>query len=304
MILEAIFTFGTIVLTEFIRVTATEVIRNWASSRSQKTAENNSPNTNSTNWKTAEDITEDLEAIDVEIVDLEQKEVYDKRLSRQDQERKQELEKVRSEKFKEFQERRSNEVFEEQSSNPDSFDTSIIDNDRVHVLQFHMNQVVLDKKCSACGRPMILQSRTRLDGSLYQLNDFFWSCIGFFNDVPLKCEGKQSFRRRDLGLLHKANVLEFQLSNEDLSFIFNRADVQQATIKRLKQHVKAKDDEVFCPIHHIPMTLREKKNHKGVALDMFHLKCSHPSCQQTFKLKSPAQLAAYLRRKEGAGIIG
>ena len=51
------------------------------------------------------------------------------------------------------------------------------------------------------------------------------------------------------------------------------------------------------------MILREKREHNGLVLDMFHLGCPHPGCQQVVKLKSPAQLAAFLRRKEGQGIL-
>ncbi|WP_157871854.1 hypothetical protein [Gloeothece verrucosa] len=51
------------------------------------------------------------------------------------------------------------------------------------------------------------------------------------------------------------------------------------------------------------MVLREKYGHGDVALDMYYLACPHPGCGQTVKLKSAAQLAAFLRRKEGRGIV-
>jgi predicted aconitase len=51
------------------------------------------------------------------------------------------------------------------------------------------------------------------------------------------------------------------------------------------------------------MILREKKEHNGSVLDMFYLGCPHLGCKQVVKLKSPAQLAAFLRRKEGKGIF-
>ncbi|MDX2241293.1 MAG: hypothetical protein NW224_11465 [Leptolyngbyaceae cyanobacterium bins.302] len=303
MLLEAIFAIGTIVLTEFVRVTATEAIRSWINSYEKSQPRNQSQNEGNPVGRSAQDITADLEVIDAEVVELERKEEQDNRLSKPDKERQQELEHLRSRKFKEFQELRSQEIIKEQSRNPDNFATTKLDKDRVHVLQFHMGQVVMEKKCRTCSRPMILQSKKRLDGSLYQLDDFFWSCVGFYNDHPFQCKGSQRFTAQDLGLLHKADIFEFQISNQELSTIFHQNSVEKATVNRLKAHLREKDDEVFCPIHHVPMVLREKREHAGVALDMFFLGCPHSGCKQLVKLKSPAQLAAYLSRKEGRGIL-
>jgi hypothetical protein len=38
-------------------------------------------------------------------------------------------------------------------------------------------------------------------------------------------------------------------------------------------------------------------------LDKYHLRCQNPECSQTTKLKSFPQLAAFLRRKDGDGIL-
>lgn len=159
-----------------------------------------------------------------------------------------------------------------------------------------MGQVVLEKKCAepGCGKPMILQSRRRLDGSLYCLDDFFWSCTGYYSNLPFKCNATKKFQAKDIALLHKSDIFEFQVSQSDLSRIFNDKSVQKATINRVKYHLRDKD---------VPMILREKREHKGVALDMFFLACPHPQCRQLVKFKSPAQLAAYLSRKEGRGIL-
>lgn len=96
-------------------------------------------------------------------------------MSRKDQERKVELESLRIKKFQDFQKARKKEIAKEQSKNPDNYETSMLKSDNVHILQYHMGQVVLEKKCTTpgCGRPMILNSRQRLDGGLYCLNDFF-----------------------------------------------------------------------------------------------------------------------------------
>ncbi|WYL96482.1 MAG: hypothetical protein HEQ35_24145 [Gloeotrichia echinulata IR180] len=308
MLLEALFAAGTMVLREFVRCTAVEVIRHtvevirhWTNSRSNKDSSSQQTNSSYSN-KTTKDVTEELEIIDVEFVELERKERRDGNIFQQDQERKQELELLRTDKFNEYQEVKSKEIAEEQSANPENYETSNLGIDKVHILQFHMGQVVLEKKCS-CGKPMILQSQRRLDGSLYQLSDFFWSCTGFYNKLPLQCRITKNFTAMDVGFLHKSDIFEFQVSNQQLSTIFHDTSVKKATISRVKSHLKEKDDEILCPVHHVPMILREKLNHSGVALDMFFLACPHIGCQQIVKLKSPAQLAAYLKRREGRGIL-
>lgn len=51
------------------------------------------------------------------------------------------------------------------------------------------------------------------------------------------------------------------------------------------------------------MVLREKRNHSDIILDIFYLQCPHFQCQQLVKLKSVAQIAAFLHRKQGRGIF-
>ncbi|MEQ9548545.1 MAG: hypothetical protein RIM23_02835 [Coleofasciculus sp. G3-WIS-01] len=303
MLLEAIFAIGTIIITEFARVACREVIEQWTS-RSKENASNHGGYSERTN-KTPKDIINDIEIIDTEIVDLERKKQRDIYVPISDNEHLEYLEFLRNEKFNDYQKAKKKEIAEEQYKNPDNYETSVLKNDSIHVLQYHMGQVVLEKKCAepGCGKPMILQSRKRLDGSLYCLDDFFWSCTGYYSNLPFKCNATQKFQAKDTALLHKSDIFEFQLSQSDLSRIFNEKSVQKSTINRVKYHLRDKDNEVLCPIHYVPMILREKREHKGVALDMFFLACPHPKCPQLFKLKSPAQLAAYLSRKEGRGIL-
>ncbi|BAZ41125.1 hypothetical protein NIES4101_70870 [Calothrix sp. NIES-4101] len=305
MFFDALFSIGTTVITEFVRCAAVEVVRqihhHWSKSRYKQDSSDKSTSSSYSN-KVAKDVTEELEVIDVEIVELEKKEKRDGYCSQQDQEHKQELERLRDDKFEELQKRKSTEIIEEQRANPENYEISNLGGDNVHIPQFHMGQAVLGKKCS-CGKPMILQSRQRLDGSLYQLNDFFWACTGFYNNQPLQCRRTQSFAAKDVAFLHKSDIFELQVSHQELSTIFNDPSVSKATVSRIKSHLKEKDDDILCPIHHVPMTLREKRDHSGVALDIFFLACPHIGCQQIVKLKSPAQLAAYLKRREGRGII-
>ena len=301
MFFEAIFAIGTIVITEFVRHAVEEVYHHWKNFRNSRNASNQHTNSAYSN-RTTKDVTQELEVVDAEVVELERKAQRDGVASQHDQERKQELELLRTEKYQEYQELKAAEIAEDQCASPEDYETSVLDGSRVHLLQFHMGQAVLKKKCS-CGKPMILQSKCKPHGSLYQLSDFFWACTGFYNDSPLKCKKTQNFTAKDVGFLHKSDILEFQISNNDLSRIFHQPPVEKVVIDRIHSHLRQKDDEVLCPVHHVPMVLREKREHQGVVLDMFFLACPHTNCQQIVKLKSPAQLAAYLKRREGRGIL-
>ncbi len=52
------------------------------------------------------------------------------------------------------------------------------------------------------------------------------------------------------------------------------------------------------------MILREKREHNGLVLDMFHLGCPHPGCKQVVKLKSPAQLVPQGGSQKSKAILG
>jgi hypothetical protein len=304
MLLEAIFSAGTIVLTEFVKATVTEIVRYCSNFLGKANSEKqNEPSSHQ--YKVAKDIASELEVIDTEVIDLEQKQKHDGKILRPDQERKEELESLRFDKFQDYQKAKKEENVEEYSKNLENYEASALNDDRVHILQYHMGQVVLERKCNGprCGRPMILNSKQRLNGGLYCLNDSFWSCTGYYNQPSLQCRCTQQFQAADIRFLHKSDIFEFQISSQDLSQIFDEHSVKKATVDRMSSHLKEKDDEVLCSTHYVPMILREKLNHQGVVLDMYYLRCPHPGCPQLVKLKSHAQLAAFLRRREGRGIL-
>lgn len=64
------------------------------------------------------------------------------------------------------------------------------------------------------------------------------------------------------------------------------------------------DINIICPIHTMPMILREKTNTEvDNILDHYYLRCPHLKCEQTRKLKDFAQLVSYLKRNTGEGIF-
>jgi hypothetical protein len=258
------------------------------------------PNSVNVHFYNVQNVQNDIKNNDIEQTEIEKKRARDGSLNLSDREKLEELKKQGEDKFEQWQKAKTQEVIIEQAKNPDSYETSFLNNEKVHLLQFQMGQVVLEKRC-VCGRPMMLQHRDRKDGSIFLLNDFFWSCVGYYSN---QCRGTQRFQTQDIGLLHKTNILELQLSNTELGQSFTRPLIQK-TVVRLRQHLGAEDRDVLCPIHHVPMILKEKdkSNHSNVVLDMFHLRCPHFQCQHTVKLKSLAQIAALLYRKEERGIL-
>jgi hypothetical protein len=245
-----------------------------------------------------------LEVIDAEFVEIEKKRQRDGVLSKRDKDKFEELNHLKKQEFDEYQRSQVIQSAIEQVSNPDDYKSTLLDTEKVHILQYQMGQIVLEKKCYACGRPMFLQHKNRPDGSLFILSDFFWSCVGFYDNNPAtRCIASQPFQTKDLGLLHKVDIPELNVSNSDLSIIYTQKNVQQSVSKRVKDHIRSKDNDILCKVHYIPMILRGKREHNGSILDMYYLGCQHPGCKQVVKLKSPAQLAAFLRRNEGRGIF-
>jgi ssDNA-binding Zn-finger/Zn-ribbon topoisomerase 1 len=180
-----------------------------------------------------------------------------------------------------------------------------IDSQTPHILAWHTGQLVLKKRCNKCGRPMFIQHRQRInDAELLGIKDFFWSCIGYYNTGNAKCNGLEWLTTKDMSLLHNKNINEFQVTNQELTLICNQKSIQRNINSRIIQHIKEHDEHILCPIHHTPMILREKYNHNDNTLDRYFLGCTnYPSCTQIVKLKSWSQLAGYLHRTEGAGIL-
>ena len=243
--------------------------------------------------------------INEEMEELKLKKAKDGNLSDTDSERVDKLVKGRIEVFEEYQANKSEETARNLKEYPDDFKSTEITDDTINLLQYHMGPAVLKKNCN-CGWPMVLQHKTILTP---KFNDFFWQCSRFYvNDGRQKCKNSP-FVATDLKLLHKTGIPEIEMPNSDLQLIAEQKPVQVNIIKRVIDHINQEDSEVLCPVHIVPMVLRQKQAHSGHILDMYFLACSHLAkdahlrCRHTVKLKSYPQLAAYLRRTEGIGIL-
>lgn len=198
----------------------------------------------------------------------------------------------------EYQQAQQQTAASELQSAPETFTESTLEPGGENKLLYHVGLVTLKKLCPACNRSMKLQHRTVESP---QFTDFFWQCTGFYGGF---CQRTEKFRATDLTFLHKSDIPEISIDNADLTIIASDTSTQKSTARRLTGHLGQADLDILCPVHASPMVLREKHGPDDMPLlDKYHLRCPLHPCSQTTKLKSYPQLASFLRRKEGAGIL-
>ncbi|WP_338442447.1 hypothetical protein VZG28_05680 [Synechococcus elongatus IITB4] len=189
---------------------------------------------------------------------------------------------------------------QEITQDPSRFSESEMIQGEENKLLYHTGLITLGKNCPRCKSPMRLQHKTLNNPGF---SDFFWQCTGFY--IPeIQCRSTQPFRPLDLTLVHKTGIPEMEIRNDALITIASESYVQNLTDKRMKSHLGESDTDILCPVHLTPMFLKQKKGPDNMPiLDRYHLGCKNPNCSQTTKLKSFPQLAAYLQRQEGSGIL-
>lgn len=241
-----------------------------------------------------------LKEIDQEICNRERYAARSGRIGEAENARIRELEHQKEEEYATLEQAKKQKAAQELAANPSKFVESPLSNQSSHLLQYHLGLAVLEKRC-ACGYPMRLQHKTVEDPSF---TDFFWQCTRFYvEDNRPKCRGIP-FVASDIKLLHNSDIPELQIAKQDLLVVGTEKGIQDDTDTRMRDHLGFEDDDVLCPVHSVPMVLYEKQAGLRVPLlDRYHLRCSHFSCTQKTKLKSVPQLAAFLRRKEGVGIV-
>lgn len=167
-----------------------------------------------------------------------------------------------------------------------------------HILQFHVGQTVFGKKCHKCSKPMILQFR-RGQYSI-GMNDFFWSCVGWYEDHNHNVT--ESFKATDMDLFTRVDRPEFEVTAPVLGSLIQMPGPAKSVSKRLSEAKNTATDVYFCPIHQEGMILREKRIPEGL-LDQYFFSCPRNECEQLVKIKSPAQLASALEAFYGRGIL-
>jgi len=243
----------------------------------------------------AVDITaEELSDIDIEITKREQSVRQSENST--DRQKIHDLEVRRQEKYKEYLAAQGESAQQEVNESPEQFYESKLQLGFENKLLYHTGLITLEKKCPDCGRAMRLQHKS-VENPNY--NDFFWQCVGYY-------EGKMcrtfSFNSNDINLFHKKDIVEINISNDDLN-IFAK-DEEKNIEDKLNTQLGRVDNDILCPVHLVAMKHKKKYNSENLPyLDRHYLRCPNPNCSQTTKLKSYAQIAAYLRRKEGKGIL-
>ena len=241
---------------------------------------------------TAEEISE----IDREI--QEREDSFRRSGSKADEQMIQDLNIEKNKKYEKYQEAQGQCIRNQYEQNPGKFAKTILEKGNENKLLYHTGLITLEKKCPQCAKSMRLQHKTVENPTF---SDFFWQCTGYY--AGTKC-GTISFRPSDIELINRTDIEELKVDNQTLRTIASAESEQQRIDKRMKEHLGDTDVDVICPVHLTAMELRQKSGPDYMPLlDRYHLRCKHRGCSQTTKLKSWAQLAAYLNRTEGTGIL-
>ena len=251
--------------------------------------------------KSQSEIFSEIREKNKEIIELHKKEEIDGFINENDKSKIINLADKRDAFYKNFEKLKENELINKVNLTPEKFDNFQISQEKIHLIQYHVGETVLGKKCPTCNEPMILQFPRGMES--VNFNDFFWACTAWYSRT---CNTTEPFRISDMSLFTENNKNEFHINNNSLTQIFNDQSIQNHTLNRVSNHRGETTEDYVCPIHKEPLILR-KKNNDGGALDAFFLGCSlwkpNNGCNYVLKLKSPAQLASFLQKTENQGII-
>ena len=205
-------------------------------------------------------------------------------------------------------------IAESIADNQDEYTAVSISNDNSHLLQSTVGQTIYGKLCPDCGWQMQLQWNR--DKSSVTTNDFGWGCTGWYwrgpGNRPHRCEHWEALAPEDFDIFGRANRAEYT-ELKPLTFAKMVLDHSPQVIKRIEavrndRDTRSSIEAYRCPVHGESLVLRQKQQHEGRLLNMYFLGCSRwnpegHGCQFIVKLKSPAQLNAYLEAATGEGII-
>ncbi|CAK6701123.1 hypothetical protein VB734_08230 [Synechococcus sp. BA-124 BA4] len=254
----------------------------------------------------SEEIRHSIREADGEITDLERKLWRDGQLNHADRERLEKLRKTAMELAEEHQQARSEETTSEILEERSEAAATSLSQDYLHILDWSRGPAVRMKRCPRCKAPMYLNRRNNPKASILTMQDYFWACTNFYipKGMPGRCDGTLSFSEQDFALLHKAGIPELEITREQFNLITAQKPALKVIEKKMSQVVGAQDIDVNCPVHGLPLILQEKQTaEEGNILDYYYLKCPHIGCGQTRKLKDAAQLASFLTRVTGEGIL-
>lgn len=240
-------------------------------------------------------------SVNDEIIDLEKKKEKDKDLNIYDQQKLRDLYRQRHELREKIDSQKEVNLAKKIADENGAYDSLYVSDDNLHVIQYHVGQSVLGKKCSRCGRPLVLQWKR--GEMIEKTSEFFWGCSGFYDS---SCRNTEHLTQTDFNLITNIEREEFTISNAVLNRIV-QTPMARNTIRNRMNGVKNEETvDYFCPYHSEPMVVRENKDSGKGLLDAYFLGCPRHwdfGCKFIVKIKSPAQLAAILESQTGKGIL-
>lgn len=238
-----------------------------------------------------------IDDINLELSEIRERAERNRKLTVQLEERLRELAKEREiEAIK----RKQNEdiIFENKSEYLD-LGERIITNKNLQLIQFHIGDMPIKKKCSICNRGMVLRQRNVISW-FATLDDFFWGCTGFFS--VNQCLNSENITLDEFSMVIDQSFDEFNMSKKELYDQFATSQSRQRLTRRLRNY-KFQEMDKRCPNHHCDLILKEKRSHSDFILDMFYLRCPQPNCNYTVKIRTLAQISSILRKIEGSSIL-
>ena len=262
--------------------------------------------TQSGSSRSSDDIRHNINETDGQITDLERKMRRDGELKRIEQESLDELRREATTLADEHQQARSEETTSEILDESCQASATSLSQDYLHILDWSRGAAVRMKRCPKCRASMYLNRRNQTTSNIITMQDYFWACTNFYipEGTPGRCTGTLSFTDKDFSLLHKAGIPELEITRDQFTLITSQKPALKVIERKMNEVIGAQDIDVNCPIHGLPLILQLKQTaDEGNILDYYYLKCPHIGCGQTRKLKDAAQLASFLTRVTGKGIL-
>lgn len=242
----------------------------------------------------------ELEGTNDAIHELQTKKSRDGRLSSLEEERLGKLLAWRSSLREKVDRAREYEQVEDISKNSSEYESQIVDRSSPNALTRLAGQAMLGKPCFRCGSPMALRWATEKLNPTCE--DLFWGCTGFFvkneRNQPM-CRNTERLSRHDREVFAVVRP-GMELPQENLNRIVEAPASKRTIQKKLNNHILRGGENYLCPVHHLPMQLREKRN-AGCLLDTYYLRCS--KCEQTVKIKSAVQLDEIMSQMGEGGLF-
>jgi hypothetical protein len=165
------------------------------------------------------------------------------------------------------------------------------------VLQAHIGQMIVDRICPNCGRPIFLQ-RKRDAAPDQPLSGFFWSCSGYY---VINLEQRACLWAMDFA---SGEAIKFEVEKVNIDLRASYSDLREAaldksrqdmSIKSIRAVIELKIQGFVCPEHRERLYLKGKVV-SGTLLNSFYLRCNRSGCRYTVPIKTLGQVAEVMKQ--------